>query len=52
VEGARKGKPVVSKELLAKAIRRLMLDLQEIQKSPLATVTARPLESDFFECTF
>lgn len=50
MDNARSAKPVVSKEILAKAIRRLMLDLQESQKNPLDTVVARPLESDFFEC--
>jgi hypothetical protein len=50
MESTRKGKAVVSKEIMAKSIRRLMLDLQEIQKHPLETVTAHPLESDVFEC--
>lgn len=51
VDNARKTKIEVSKELLAKAIKRLMFDWQQIQKDPLSTVTARPLDSDFFECT-
>lgn len=32
-----------------KAIRRLMMDLQEIKRYPLRTVIAKPLEKDLFE---
>lgn len=52
VNGARNSKPQVSQEILAKAIRRLMLDFQEIQKESLDTVVAKPLESDIFECNY
>eukprot|EP01114_Cavostelium_apophysatum_P015647 TRINITY_DN4309_c0_g1_i1.p1 TRINITY_DN4309_c0_g1~~TRINITY_DN4309_c0_g1_i1.p1 ORF type:complete len:1000 (-),score=330.36 TRINITY_DN4309_c0_g1_i1:12-2684(-) len=49
LEGTRAKKVTVSQEIIAKAIRRLMLDLQEIQNNPLETVCAKPLDSDFFE---
>jgi ubiquitin-protein ligase len=33
----------------AAALKRLMRDLQELQRSPLPTVSAAPLEEDLFE---
>jgi ubiquitin-conjugating enzyme E2 D/E len=39
----------VSREMTARAIRRLMEDLKEIQNNPLGSVVAEPLESDLFE---
>jgi ubiquitin-protein ligase len=41
--------PAHSQQTIARAIKRLMADLEEIMKSPLPSVVALPLDDDIFE---